>query len=129
MKSIIFIASKNMKMSLKNNLKNSMFVTLTNIIYHIITKQAWLQNLQLPAIRHESLDLEGFIHCCYAEQIDFIIANYFKNEMEVFIIGIQVSKLDHEVKVEASSNGELFPHIYGPINRSAIDNWEIRNKK
>ncbi len=106
-----------------------MFVAMANMIYHIITKQDWLQNLQLPALLHDSLDSEGFIHCCFAEQIDFIIATYFKQEKEVFIIGIQVSKLDYEVKVEPSSNGQSFPHVYGPINRSAIDNWEIRNQK
>jgi uncharacterized protein (DUF952 family) len=112
-----------------NTSKNSMFVSMQNMIYHIATKQEWFQNLQLPAISHKSLALEGFIHCCFEEQIDFIIDTYFKKEKEVFIIGIKQSQLDYEVKVEASSNGQSFPHIYGPINRSAIDNWEIRNKK
>jgi uncharacterized protein (DUF952 family) len=106
-----------------------MFVNMLGMIYHIATKQEWLQNLQLPAIHHKSLETEGFIHCCYEEQIDFIIQQYFKHEPEVFIIGIKQSQLDYEVKVEASTNGQSFPHIYGPINRSAIDNWEIRNKK
>jgi uncharacterized protein (DUF952 family) len=110
-------------------LKNCMFVYMQNLIYHIATKQEWLQNLQLPAIRHKSLESEGFIHCCFDEQIDFIIDTYFKKEKEVFIIGIKRSQLDYEVKEEMSSNGQFFPHIYGPINRSAIDNWEIRNKK
>ncbi len=106
-----------------------MFATMESVIYHIITKNEWIQNLQLPSIRHKSLEIEGFIHCCYQSQIDFIIEHYFKNEIEVFIIGIKVSQLDYEVKVEASSNGQSFPHIYGPINRSAIDNWEIRKQK
>jgi uncharacterized protein (DUF952 family) len=125
---MIFILAK-IKNCFTNTSKNSMFVFMQTIIYHIATKAEWFKNLQLPYYTHHSLEKEGFIHCCYDNQIDFIIDHYFKHEKEVFIIGLKTSMLDVLVKEEASSNGQSFPHIYGTINRSAIDNWEIRNKK
>ncbi len=68
----------------------------------------------------DEFEKEGFIHCCYENQIDDIIDRYFKESSNILSLKIMVASLKAEVKVEKAPVGTYYPHIYGKINRGAI---------
>ena len=70
--------------------------------------------------RAASLDSEGFIHCSFAHQLDAVIARYYGGASEVVVLEIETEGLMSRVLNEPSTGNEIYPHIYGPINRDAI---------
>lgn len=89
-------------------------------IYHIVLPEIWAQFDGKDAYEPESLAAEGFIHCSYENQIDGVIERYFNGATKVLVLKIDPEKLSGELIIEESKLPEFFPHIYGPINRTAI---------
>ena len=72
---------------------------------------------------HASLDQEGFIHASRAAQIAGVLDRYYVGVNDLLKLTIDTDLLDatSTLKEElAESIGEVFPHIYGPINKSSI---------
>ena len=96
-------------------------------IYHITKYATWLDAKNLTSYENESLLKVGFIHCCLFRQIDFVLNNWFVEKEDLVILKIDTDKLISPVVMEnLEGKNELFPHIYGPINTSAIID-EIQN--
>jgi len=94
-----------------------------NIIYHIVAVSSWEEQVELPNYIHASLDQEGFIHTSRAAQIAGVLDRYYSGINDLLKLTIDTDLLDatSTLKEElAESIGEIFPHVYGPINKSAI---------
>ena len=94
-----------------------------NIIYHIVTVSSWEEQVELSNYIHASLDQEGFIHASRATQIVGVLDRYYSGVNDLLKLTIDTDLLDatSTLKEElAESIGETFPHVYGPINKSAI---------
>ena len=90
-------------------------------IYHITTKQEWNSAKERGFVIAPSLDTEGFIHCCEAQQVRGVLERYYRGKKDILKLTIDTEKLTSELKYElAPSIRENFPHIYGPINLDAI---------
>ena len=63
---------------------------------------------------------EGFIHCCDLHQLELVASRYFPGRDDLVVLELIPTELDPETKYEKSGD-ERFPHIYGPINKSAIN--------
>lgn len=96
------------------------------LIYHIVLPEAWAA-FDTGLYRHQSLETEGFIHCSFADQLDQVIARYYKDRDVVVILEIESDRLMSRMIKEPSTNSEIYPHIYGPINRDAIVRVEKRS--
>jgi uncharacterized protein (DUF952 family) len=94
-------------------------------IYHIVPTGVWAAH-NGEFYEAGSLSTEGFIHCSFEEQLDGVIDRYYKNSGEITLLEIDPAKLSSKLVVEPSTGGENYPHIYGPINRSAIVGTEQR---
>ncbi len=71
--------------------------------------------------RCESLTTEGFIHCCDKHQLTGVVARYYTDIDDVFLLLLDVDKLDAALIHENTTGGsELFPHLYGSINTEAV---------
>ena len=94
----------------------------TNYIYHITTASAWAKAQDAGEYVAESLAIEGFIHCSAEAQVDGVIDRYYKGQTKNLVkLTIDKSKVVHPLIYElAGSINEVFPHIHGPINLSAI---------
>lgn len=107
---------------------------IVKIIYHMAPLATWEAQLDRPVYRAPSLIQEGFIHCtAEPEKLEQVANQFYRESPGSFIIAcIAVERLDVELRWE-KADGHLFPHIYGPLNRSAIvdvlpfprnvDNW------
>jgi uncharacterized protein (DUF952 family) len=67
-----------------------------------------------------SLETEGFIHCSFEDQLDGVIGRYYADVDEVVVLTIETERLMSRVVNEPSTANEIYPHVYGPINRDAI---------
>jgi len=96
-------------------------------IYHIVLPEIWEQVRGERLYRHESLAAEGFIHCSYEGQLDGVIGRYYADREELVILTIDPEKLSARLVAEPSTDGEIYPHIYGPLNLTAVVDEEVRH--
>jgi len=96
------------------------------IVYHIVLPEAWAA-FTGGLYRASSLDSEGFIHCSFADQLDGVIERYYANLGEIVVLEIETERLMSRLVNEPSTNNEIYPHIYCPINREAIISATRRN--
>ncbi len=97
------------------------------IIYHIVLPEVWEKFKNENFYEAGSLEGEGFIHCSYAEQLNQVLNRYYKDAKKVLLLEIETGKLTSKFVEEPSTGGEIYPHVYGTINREAIVNVEERN--
>jgi uncharacterized protein (DUF952 family) len=97
------------------------------IIYHIVTPETWEKFADETEYEAESLQSEGFVHCSYRNQLEEVLQRYYSNEKKVLILHINPHRLTSPLVAEPSTNREIYPHIYGKINKSAIAEIEERN--
>lgn len=88
-------------------------------IYHIVLPDDWVA-WESDLYRAKSLETEGFIHCSFADQLNAVINRYYSGEPEVIVLELETESLMSRVVNEPSTGNEIYPHIYGPINRDAI---------
>ena len=97
-------------------------------IYHLAPAarwQAWpADQPYLPA----EYGADGFIHCTAGDALMIAVANRFyrATEGDYVLLVIDPARLTATLKWEPSGDdlAALFPHIYGPIDRAAVQ--EVR---
>lgn len=89
------------------------------VVYHIVLPEVWAA-FDTDLYRAASLESEGFIHCSFADQLDGVLERYYSGAESVVIIGVETDVLMSRMIKEPSTGNEIYPHIYGPINRDAI---------
>jgi uncharacterized protein (DUF952 family) len=88
-------------------------------LYHLVTPEVWEQGQDQP-YRAASLDTEGFIHCSNLDQVVRSANRFYAEAPNLLLLCIPAERLTSPLKDENSGSGELFPHIYGPIERAAV---------
>ncbi|MEY4824309.1 MAG: hypothetical protein RLZZ75_1222 [Bacteroidota bacterium] len=90
-------------------------------IYHITTAAAWEKAQTNGAYIADSLSTEGFIHCSTQDQVAGVLDRYYKGQTNLVKLTIEKFKVTSPLIFElATSINEVFPHIHGPINLSAV---------
>ena len=91
------------------------------MIIFTVTLQEWEAMAGQEFFSSPSLSMEGFVHCCYPEQVQWVLNKHYKQHESVRLICIDEKLLSSELRVEdLKGQGETFPHVYGPINTSAV---------
>ncbi|HEX6180380.1 MAG TPA: DUF952 domain-containing protein [Chitinophagaceae bacterium] len=91
------------------------------IIYHVTTATEWNEAKEKGSYEAPSLHTEGFIHCSEDHQVAGVLERYFTGKDELVKLVIDTDKLESRYVSEWSSTvQDSFPHIYGPINTSAV---------
>ncbi len=93
---------------------------MTKRIFHITTPEAWEGQKASGSYRHASLETEGFIHCSDENQVEPTWRRIFAAAPGLVVLEIDVERLTSELRYEEGEPGELFPHVYGPINVAAV---------
>jgi len=96
-----------------------------SMIYHITTSEEW--NRHHDSLTYEPGDYkkEGFIHCSTREQVKGVLQRYYSGVTDLVLLHIDENKLTALLKYEESTGHELFPHVFGPINKDAIITQEL----
>ena|SRR5258705_13450094 len=91
------------------------------IIYHVTTNADWLAAKEAGFYTAPSLAIEGFIHCSQAHQVAGVLERYFEGQTGLLQLVIDTDKLTSKYVFDWSpSMADTFPHVYGPINLSAV---------
>ena len=88
-------------------------------IFHIARATAWDESA--PEYRGDTLDAEGFIHCSDARQVLKVANETFRGDDHLLLLEIDPTRVVPTIRYENLVGGEeLFPHIYGALNRDAV---------
>ncbi len=93
-------------------------------IYHLAPAARWRDwpagTPYLPA----EYGADGFVHCTAGDGLMLEVANTFYRDApgDFVLLVIEPDRLTAPLKWERSTDGlaQLFPHIYGPIDRAAV---------
>lgn len=94
-------------------------------IFHIATDADWRRTLETGTYTSSTvgrtLEEEGFIHASRRDQVQGVFDRYYRGLGEhLVLLTIDPSRLsDADVRIEAVGE-DTYPHVYGPINRSAV---------
>jgi uncharacterized protein (DUF952 family) len=58
---------------------------------------------------------DGFIHLSAASQVAGTLAKYFAGQRGLVLLAVDPERLGERLRWETSRGGELFPHLYGPL--------------
>jgi len=95
------------------------------MIYHIATSEDWNLYLAKSTYEPQAYMKEGFIHCSTLEQVPGVLQRYYSGVKNLILLHIDESRLTAELKYEEAASHELFPHVFGPINKDAIITQEL----
>ena len=96
------------------------------MIYHITSRSAWNEARERGDYRAESLETEGFIHCSTESQVVPVAERFYAGLSDLLLLVIEPARLASDLKWEPPAGGtpppgipegDLFPHVYGPIDR------------
>lgn len=96
------------------------------IILHIAKHQDWKSDFLSGYYKPASLTSDGFIHCSTITQTAYTANQFFQNQNGLILLCIDTHQIESELEYESPAcEGDqridlLFPHIYGPLNISAV---------
>ncbi|MBU9711502.1 DUF952 domain-containing protein [Evansella tamaricis] len=91
------------------------------MIFHLLTKSEWEKAQREGVYWPESLDIEGYIDCFTKEQLIKEGKDVLPGVEKVILLEIYSNDLESLVVLEdTTESGNLYPHVYGHINLSAI---------
>ena len=91
-------------------------------LYHLSSADEWAASQAAGAIRAESLDTEGFVHCSWGRQVPGTVERHFEGVAGLLALEIDPGALGSVELVEEDSygSGQAYPHAYGPIPVGAV---------
>jgi uncharacterized protein (DUF952 family) len=91
------------------------------VLLHIITLADWAEAQASGKLTNPSIATEGFIHCSYPDQVLTPANERYAGRDDLQLLVIDPDAVTAKIVVEDSyGSGTAFPHIYGPLNVSAV---------
>lgn len=93
-----------------------------NIIYCLTPASYWATFADKTEYIPRDYEEEGFIHATKGDDLLYKVANrvYHNFNEELLLLVIDEKRVTSEIKYEQAKDGNLYPHIYGPLNMDAI---------
>lgn len=99
---------------------------MSRYIYHVVRPEEWAAGSD--PYSPGDYQTEGFIHCSFAHQVAGVVQRYYGGARDVGILEIDPFKTEAVIRIEPAAGGERtptgeleeFPHLFGPIPRSAV---------
>jgi uncharacterized protein (DUF952 family) len=89
-------------------------------IYKICTADEWRVAVADGVFRGSPADLrDGFIHFSTAEQMRETAARHFAGVDGLVLVAFDDGAMGPGLRYEPSRGGDLFPHLYGPLQAAA----------
>lgn len=90
------------------------------ITYHLVPAPVWEAGKSGEWYTPEAYEADGFIHCTNGLDQLVTVANmfYVSDAREFRTLVLDTARIESELRYD--DEAELFPHIYGPLNTSAV---------
>jgi uncharacterized protein (DUF952 family) len=90
---------------------------MTKMIYHMCRSDEWTAAVESGTYRGSSQDLaDGFIHFSTGAQIVESARRHRAGQDGLLLVAVEAARLGARLKWEPSRGGDLFPHLYGPLD-------------
>jgi uncharacterized protein (DUF952 family) len=90
-------------------------------IYKICAASAWRKAERDGVYRGSADDArDGYIHFSTATQLTETLRKHFVGQQELLLISVDDQALGNALRWERSRKYELFPHLYGELDLSAV---------
>jgi uncharacterized protein (DUF952 family) len=90
-------------------------------IYKICPAGVWRAVEAAGAFHGSGIDIEdGFIHFSTASQVAETAARHFAGVDDLVLVAVDADKLGPALRHEPSRGGELFPHLYAPLDLATV---------
>jgi uncharacterized protein (DUF952 family) len=94
---------------------------MTSIIYKICPEALWRAAEKAGRFDGAPIDLaDGYIHFSTAGQARETAAKHFAGQRDLVLVAVDAGALGDALKWEVSRGGALFPHLYAPLDLSAV---------
>ena len=91
-------------------------------IFKIIDKEEWQKAKQAGTYEGSKKDTEdGYIHFSEEEQVEETLLRHYPKKDNLILLKVNAFKLEH-LLWEQASNGDMYPHLYSPLDASAVVN-------
>lgn len=100
------------------------------MIYHVVPLDEWTARPDRPYVP-ASLAEEGFVHCAPDGATTLAVVNaFYRSATRPLLVlcldeGRLTARVEREEAVSAPppgvGEGTLFPHVFGPVNRDAVE--------
>lgn len=96
--------------------------TMDGVAYKILTRAQFYELVRDGCFNGSPIDLrDGYIHMSTAAQARATAAKHFAGRDDLVLATVDLSGFtDTELRWEPSRGGDLFPHLYCPLERSAV---------
>ena len=92
------------------------------LIYKICPASLWRDAVRDGVFKGAAIDLtDGFIHFSTAEQVAETAAKHFAGQEDLLLIAVEADRLGERLKWEPSRGGALFPHLYGDLPLTEVE--------
>jgi len=90
-------------------------------VYKIVAADLWQAAEDSGVFAGAGIDLtDRFIHLSTAAQVRRTAQLYFAGQGSLMLVAIDEPSLGDALKYEPSRDGDLFPHLYGPLLLAAV---------
>ena len=91
-------------------------------IYKILPRGEWHRAQQAGLFSGSAVDhRDGFIHFSTAAQAQETARLHFRQVADLVVLKVNVAALGAAIRWEPSRGGSLFPHLYGPLPVTAVE--------
>lgn len=88
-----------------------------HVIYKIAAQTEWQHAVTHGAYHGSADDLrDGFVHFSTQGQLEGTARKHFAGKTALVLVAIDARRLGAALKWEPSRGGELFPHLYAPLD-------------
>ena len=94
-------------------------------ILHVATAADWERAQREGRYTGNTLATEGFIHCAKPEQLMHVLISYFPQVSGHVLVELETGRLQHELRWEGTTAEGPFPHVYGPLNMTAVTRVKV----
>jgi uncharacterized protein (DUF952 family) len=94
---------------------------MADIIYKICPEALWREAENAGRFDGAPIDLaDGYIHFSTAQQVRETATKHFAGQTDLLLVAVDTGPLGKALKWEVSRGGALFPHLYAPLDPSAV---------
>jgi len=91
------------------------------IVYKIVDTATWREAERQAVFHGSAHDMrDGFIHFSTAAQVAETAAKHFAGQADLLLVHVDTGRLGDRLKWEPSRGGQLFPHLYAPLDLGAV---------
>lgn len=92
---------------------------MSSMIYKILRPHEWAEALESKSFAGAPVDVaDGYVHFSTKDQVCETAEKHFNDADKIHLLGFDAEDFGDDLKWEKSRGGDLFPHLYAPLDVS-----------